>query len=450
MFNKPISQIEEKEIQALVDGEQKESLILEYKREVSGTDKEKKELSKDISAMANTEGGFFIIGIEENDGMASKLVGTGKLIGNQPVEEWVENILISNVRPKLIVRLKAVPLSSDENKVILVIQIPQSSRRPHMVTIEGKNAYYKRHNYQAAYADEHEVRSMFLESKTSIDEMKNFLEERNLNDSQKDTFARTPLSEEISNTLSKLKGVPEDFQGKPFVLFASCPRYLEERVDIASSDFRMWLDQKNTIELFDLNIEFLDHDNEISADSIRSIHEAYLEKETVPRRYVEIFRNGYIENGLGDDLMWSANEKHKDIGLLFQIAYFTASFWLFLKFVKDAYNKIGYVDEISVIVGLSDIKGITLHGFGNKNKDVKWQEPYDFMRGFDKLPKAKQKNFRYTKNVIVSELGDKEIEEIVKEVSVRVSNAFGERIAKCFDDDGNFDRNQLRGFRNVK
>ena len=270
---------------------------------------------------------------------------------------------------------------------------------------------------------------------------------RNLDDQKKENFALTPLSEDIANTLIKIREVPEGYQGKPFVLFASCPRYLEERVDIASADFREWLNQRDQIDLFGLNIDFLDYNKEITSDSIRSI-KAYPDEEgnRIPIRYIEVFRNGYIENGLGAEFMWS----HKELGLMLQIAWFTAAFWLFMKFIKDTYAKLDYLDEISIIVTLSDIKGITLHGFGNKNEKIKWTNPYDFSRGLDRLPTAKQKNFRFEKNIIISELGEQEIEDIVKDVALRVSNAFGETIAKCFDDNGHFDRNQLGGFRNIR
>ena len=447
MFGKLISQLTEEDIQTLVDNNEKESSILEYKQELSGTEPEKKEISKDVSAMANSEGGYLIIGVQEQDGRASAVVGTPKRIGRQPTEEWLESVLISNVRPRITIKPKVIDIASDPDRVVIIVHIPQSPRRPHMVVADGRNAYYKRHNYQSAYADEHDVRSMFLESKTSIDEMKEFLRGRNLDDQKKENFALTPLSEDIANTLIKIREVPESYQGKPFVLFASCPRYLEERVDIASADFREWLNQRDQIDLFGLNIDFLDYNKEITSDSIRSI-KAYPNEEgnRIPIRYIEVFRNGYIENGLGAEFMWS----HKELGLMLQIAWFTAAFWLFMKFIKDTYAKLDYLDEISIIVALSDIKGITLHGFGNKNEKIKWTNPYDLSRGLDRLPTAKQKNFRFEKNIIISELGEQEIEDIVKDVALRVSNAFGETIAKCFDDNGHFDRNQLGGFRNIR
>lgn len=442
MFNKPISQLNLEDIQILIDNQEKESLILEYKQELTGNDKEKKEISKDVSAIANTGGGYLIIGIEEEDRKAASISGTQGKIGRQPVEEWIESVLISNVRPKLTITPKTISIEADHDKVVVVIHIPQSTRRPHMVTIGGKNAYYRRHNYQATYADEHEVRSMFLENKNSSDEMDKFLSLRNLIDSSKDNFAITPLSSLLLKSLRETRELPEGFSGNPFVLFSACPRYLEERVDIASTDFRSWLDKNDKINLFDLDIDFLDYNKVISADSIRSLTEIQSEKreDRLPCRYVEIFRNGYIENGISNELMWT-NDK---MGLMFQIACFTASFWLFMKFIKNIYEHIEYIDEVNLIVALSDVNNVTLHGFGKK-----WVQPYDFMYGLD-APTCRQKNVKIERNIVIAELNDEYIEEIVKEVSRRVSNAFGESIAKCFDDQGVFDPNQLRNFRNVR
>ena len=190
----------------------------------------------------------------------------------------------------------------------------------------------------------------------------------------------------------------------------------------------------------------MDYDKTVSADSIRSVREIPFEDGRRPiDRYLEIFRNGYIENGISSELMWS----HDKFGLMFQVAYFTAAFWLFMKFIRNLYEQIGYIDEINLIVALSDVENVTLHGFGKKNEKVKWLQPYDFLSHFEKVPTCKQKNVRIERNIIASELNDEGIETIVKDVALRVSNAFGETIAKCFDDSGNFDPNQLGGFRNI-
>ncbi len=309
MFQKPISQLIEADLQTLVDNSEKEGLLLEYKQELSGVDHEKKELSKDISAMANTDGGYLIIGIKEDGGRASALVGTPKFIGRQPTEEWLESVLISNVRPRITIRPKVIETTTDSSKVYVVVHIPQSARRPHMVVAEGKNAYYKRYNYQSNYADEHEVRSMFLESKSSGDEMVELLSSRNLTDASRADFAITsPLAKELMESWGKLKELPENFGGRPRVIFSACPRYLEERVDIASDDFRGWLEANKTVELSGLNMDFLEHENEISSESIQSRKELNHKDDATLYRYVEIFRNGYLEQGTAQEMIWDAGE----------------------------------------------------------------------------------------------------------------------------------------------
>ncbi len=449
MFGKPFSQISEDSIQTLIDNKERESSILEYKQEITGSEHEKKELSKDVSAMANTEGGYLIIGIKEKDGQAASITGTSKLIGRQPVELWLENILITNVRPKVSIKPKVIPINTNQDKVIVIVYIPQSSRRPHMVIAEGRNSYYVRHNYQATYADEHEVRSMFLESKTSEDEMKSFLSSRNLTNEVANDFALTRLSNQLSVDLRKLDKLPGDFNGNPFVLFAACPRYLEERIDIASSDFMTWLSTNEHIDLLDLQgVDFLSYAKTVSADSINSTEEIPTRgTDRLTYRYVEVFRNGYVENSTSSELIWT----HEKLGLMFTLSFFTAAFWLFMKFVRSFYQHIGYLDEVKIIIALVDVKNLTLCGFGKKDNKNRWAEPYNFgYRGLLKLPTCKQKNVKIESNIIASELDDDYIEKIVKDVSKRVSNAFGEAITKCFDDSGVFDKNTLQGFRNIR
>jgi hypothetical protein len=289
---------------------------------------------------------------------------------------------------------------------------------------------------------------MFSESKSLGEEMKNFLNSRHLIDPLEENFALNPLTKQLSKVLRQFRELPADFGGNPFVLFSACPRYLEERVDIASSDFRAWLDKNNHINLFDLNIDFLDYNKTVSADSIRSVKETMEDdvKKRLPYRYVEMHRNGYVENGLSNELMWP----HKDLGLMFQIAYFTAAFWLFMKFLQSFYEHINYPDEVILTIALVNIENITLHGFGKKDDKTNWVQPYDFFYGIDRMPTCKQKNVKIERSLIASEFNDEQIKKIVKDVSKRVSNAFGESISKCFDDSGAFDKNQLRGFRNVR
>ena len=77
---KPLDQIAEADVQALVENEVQETQTLEFKRDVYPTnDDGKREMLRDISAMANSYGGDILLGVDESeDGVASQVVGVAE------------------------------------------------------------------------------------------------------------------------------------------------------------------------------------------------------------------------------------------------------------------------------------------------------------------------------------------------------------------------------------
>ena len=66
----------EPDIQELVTAGVPEGLRIEYKRDLyGGTDAEKKEALKDVSALANAEGGHLVIGVEAQNGVPTSVSG---------------------------------------------------------------------------------------------------------------------------------------------------------------------------------------------------------------------------------------------------------------------------------------------------------------------------------------------------------------------------------------
>ena len=433
MFTKPLTDIDEDDIQALVNHKEQESAELEFKRDIESTDKGKKKLAKHVSAMANANGGIIIFGIEEKESKADKLIGIDEMVGDQPVGEFVNNVLISRVRPRLAVQPQAVKLAN--GKVVLVLQVSRIPYRPHMVLAE--NVYYVRHNCSVALADEHEVRAMVLESKSSSDEVKEFLKKRKLDDKDREDFALTPLAKRMRENPLMAKQIPEGHEGKPFVLFASCPRHLEERMDIASWDFYNAVNQSGDLKLFDQNFDFFRYtgSRHITSESLYKI--VYDEEdEGKIHRYVEICRNGYVEKGLCLDIItW----KQEDSKLRFRTTSFVADFWAYMTFINRLYRAIGYFDELNIIVALSDTKGIAAALFGNKDQNHYDDDSYVSRAGI-----AQEGNALIERSVVISELGDEQIEAIVKEVVGRVLNHFNKSIEKCLDEEGKFNEDRLR------
>ena len=145
-------------IQQLIDDQIQESLSLEYKAAdaLNKSDGKMKEITKDISAMANSSGGTIIYGIKEYDTPGQKHLPEKITPIDQVVfsKEWLEQV-INNIRPRINgLTIYPVPVKAPENHVIYIVEIPQSSTA-HQAT---DYRYYKRYNFQSIPMEDYEVR----------------------------------------------------------------------------------------------------------------------------------------------------------------------------------------------------------------------------------------------------------------------------------------------------
>lgn len=65
---KPVSELHYEDIELLTSSGEPESIVMDYKKTISGSEHDKAELAKDICALANSRGGYLIIGVEERYG----------------------------------------------------------------------------------------------------------------------------------------------------------------------------------------------------------------------------------------------------------------------------------------------------------------------------------------------------------------------------------------------
>jgi predicted HTH transcriptional regulator len=157
---RPVSEWKEKDIDDLYSGEIGESLTLEYKRSEALTKdaNHRKELFKDVSAMANASGGIIIYGMKEVD---NKPDGTDDgLDPNVVTKEQIENVLMSNINPPIEdLLIKPVELTSKgTGNVVYVLHIPAAkSRGPHQAP---DFRYYKRFNFKSEPIRDNDVRDL--------------------------------------------------------------------------------------------------------------------------------------------------------------------------------------------------------------------------------------------------------------------------------------------------
>lgn len=114
-----------KEIEQIVEHRMEENTRLDFKRQVPSPDKND-DIAKDVSALANTEGGVLIYGIEEENGMATGL----NPIPLKGLPERLQSISRNIDGP---VEIQVMPLIETEPGVgFLVVVVPMSRKTPHV------------------------------------------------------------------------------------------------------------------------------------------------------------------------------------------------------------------------------------------------------------------------------------------------------------------------------
>ena len=155
-----LQEIEESDLQDLVDNQVRESRDLEYKLEVPGNSSgAKKGFLAEVASFANTTGGNLIIGIADDDGVASDCVG----VELQSVDEGIHrlhSILEAGLDPRIPgLSIRDVELTS--GNVVLIVRVPHSVIAPHMITFEKSSRFYARNSTGKYPMDVREIRAAF-------------------------------------------------------------------------------------------------------------------------------------------------------------------------------------------------------------------------------------------------------------------------------------------------
>jgi len=144
-------------INQLITDQVQENIHLDYKAadSLGRNDKKKDEITKDVSAMANSDGGIIIYGIRE-DQENKQFPGTIEPINPKEFsKEWLEQV-INNIQPK-IDGIIIYPVSLlDDNNVIYVVEVPKSNTAHQ----SNNKRYYKRYNFESEPMEDYEIRDV--------------------------------------------------------------------------------------------------------------------------------------------------------------------------------------------------------------------------------------------------------------------------------------------------
>lgn len=152
-------------LQALVEQQTEEALALEYKgaAALSRSDSAKREITKDISAMANAAGGRIIFGIREHSDAAKRHLPEciDPCNRREFSKEWLEQVAAA-IQPRIDgLLVTPVPLSTNDDHVAYVVDVPQSATAHQASDLR----YYRRHNFESVPMYDYEIRDVMNRSR---------------------------------------------------------------------------------------------------------------------------------------------------------------------------------------------------------------------------------------------------------------------------------------------
>lgn len=416
MFSKEVKDLTYTDIEDLVKvRREREGYHLDFKKEIGHPDKAKKEIAKDISSFANSYGGYLIFGVSKE----YEITGLDPTMQNKGVDEWLNQVLDTNIEPQVYYLDPKIITIPGSDKVVVVIHVPESARKPHIVT--EINKYHIRVNDIAKSANHGQVRDMFEHSRHRTAELNDFLAKRNLLNDEASDFCLNTNSKNLDSYIPEKLNKP-----KPLILFSLIPKHIkEEKLRLPVAEFKDWL-HKNaagyapqpSIHLFHANTEATPH-----------LHGVLMKRVTVEgfTRYFEILNNGFIEAGMSKGLTfpYTVEDQHRVAFYLTQTILFEM---LFLGFAKRFYDLIKYKDEAILQLSVANILDYNLYGLHDNYQDRITHRQY-------RHTNTQHEHLKLNCVIHTSKLSEKEILSIAKGHAEKICRAFGLSGDKAFVDD---------------
>jgi hypothetical protein len=191
-------------VRSYIDNQVEENINLDYKAAdaLQKTDGKKKDVSKDVSALANAGGGAIIYGIKEFDETAKRhLPKKIDPINRAEIsKEWLEQVINTNIQPK-IEGIIITPVTIDDAKgtVVYVVEVPQSTTA-HQA---NDKKYYKRYNFESVPMEDYEIRDIMSRLKHPDVTLEFVLEQRE--EVERDPIHGTPKTFSSSFPFQKIE-----------------------------------------------------------------------------------------------------------------------------------------------------------------------------------------------------------------------------------------------------
>jgi hypothetical protein len=177
MLDKPLEQVTLADLEDLIREQSPEGKTLDYKSDMYGrTDSEKKELLKDVSSFANTTGGDLIIGVDEENGIPTRISGVA-ILDIDAEKLRLEETIRRGIEPRIDFAIHTVGAAADTT--VFVIRVRESWIFPHRVVYQGQfGEFWARHSGGKYSMDTSELRRAFNLSESIYERVRDLRRER--------------------------------------------------------------------------------------------------------------------------------------------------------------------------------------------------------------------------------------------------------------------------------
>jgi hypothetical protein len=322
---KPLDELTFDDIKRLKENRIEESVILDYKQALIDDDS----FIKSVSSFANTQGGVIVFGVEESGkgGYPTAIPGLDLTDVNK---ERLEQLILSNIHPRLFVRVAAVP-HEHKTKCVLIVRIPDSYIKPHMNNRDSR--YYRRYNFEAQPMTETEVADAYRRRMSSSREVDEYVRE-----------------------LHSTHRLPHFLHGQIAVI----PQILDKRIiDSYDPSSVSWIDP-NTIDFKPSGFIWAPKHGYLPGPPrpfARGIVCARKDDADRLSEYLEIHRNGCV--AYGDDFA-APEETSGNTTRIFQGAIFCVRLLHTLQFANSLYSRYNYFGDVRIVVRLEETSGLYL------------------------------------------------------------------------------------------